>query len=47
MASHYLFFHLLDERAFEQIVQTFRVYDDALWQRLLPPSDTLKQGGGS
>jgi hypothetical protein len=45
-ASHYLFFHLLDEGAFEPIVQAFRVYDDALWQRPMPPSNTLKQGGG-
>jgi hypothetical protein len=46
-ASHYLFFHLLDESAFEPIVQAFRVYDDALWQRLVPPADTPKQRGGS
>jgi hypothetical protein len=46
-ASHYLFFHVLDESAFEPIVQTFRVYDDALWQRLIPPANTLKQGGRS
>jgi TniQ len=46
-ASHYLFFHLLAESAFEPIVRAFRVYDDVLWQRLFPPADTLKQGGGS
>ena len=46
-ASHYLFFHVLNERAFEPIVQAFRAYDDALWQRLMPPADTRKQGGES
>jgi TniQ len=31
-ATHYLFFHALDEHTFVHIVQTFRAYDKALWQ---------------